>query len=177
MDEGAMTARNRLGNRVITLTINVLFRMRLKDSQTGYRALRTSSLRGLEFVSSGMPFASEMIIDGRNKSLSIAEVPVCYRQRVGIAKIKAYRDGSLIIGLVIRMSQKHNPLSVFLPIGGLLMFGGIVLWGVVFQEWLSTGMINRFASVVGGTLLFLAGMLIVLFGLLAGILITLRTKR
>ncbi len=75
------------------------------------------------------------------------------------------------------MSQKHNPLSVFLPIGGLMMFGGIVLWAVVFQEWLSTGMINRFASVVGGTLLFLAGMQIVLFGLLAGILVTLRTKR
>ncbi len=75
MDEGAMTARNRLGNRVITLTINVLFRMRLKDSQTGFRALRTSALRGLEFVSSGMPFASEMIIDGRNKSLSIARCP------------------------------------------------------------------------------------------------------
>lgn len=177
MDDGAMTARNRLGNHVITLTINVLFRIGLKDSQTGMRALRTSALRGLEFVSSGMPFASEMIIDGHKKSLSIVEVPIGYRRRVGVAKIKAYRDGSLIIGLVIRMAQKHNPLTVFLPVGGLMMIGGIVLWAIVFQEWLSTGTINRMASVAGGTLLFLAGMQIILFGLVTGILVTLRTKR
>jgi glycosyltransferase involved in cell wall biosynthesis len=177
MDDGAMTTRNQFGNKIITSTINILFRMRLKDSQTGFRALRASALHGLEFVSSGMPFASEMIIDARNKSLKIVEVPVSYRHRVGQAKMKAYRDGSLIIGLIIRMAQKHNPLSFFLPVGGLMMLGGLAFWAVVIHEWLTTGMINRMASVAGGTLLFLAGMQIILFGLVAGILVTMRTKQ
>jgi glycosyltransferase involved in cell wall biosynthesis len=177
MDDGAMTARNQFGNKVITWTINMIFRMKLKDSQTGLRALRTSALRGLELVSSGMPFASEMIIDGRNKSLTIVEVPVSYRQRIGQPKIKAYRDGSLIIGLIIRMAQKHNPLSIFLPVGGLMMFGGLTLWILVFHEWLTTGIVTRMASVAGGTLLFLAGMQIIIFGLLAGILVTMRMKK
>ena len=177
MDRGAMTARNQFGNQVITRTINLLFRMRLKDSQTGIRALRTSALHGLEFVSSGMPFASEMIIDARNKSLKIVEVPVSYRQRIGMPKMKAYRDGSLIIGLIIRMAQRHNPLSFFLPVGGLMMLGGLVFWAVVIHEWLTTGTINRMASVAGGTLLFLAGIQIIFFGLVAGILVTMRTKQ
>jgi glycosyltransferase involved in cell wall biosynthesis len=177
MDRGAMSARNRLGNRAITDTINLLFRLKLRDSQTGYRALRAGALRELAFVSDGMPFASEMIIEAHIKSLSIAEVPVSYRRRVGRAKMKAYRDGSLILGLVIRLARRHNPLRLFLLVGGLLMLGGVALWTVVFEEWLSTGIIHRLASVAGGTLLFLAGLQIIIFGLLAGILVATRQKR
>jgi len=177
MDRGAMALRNRFGNRVITGTINLLFGLRLKDSQTGFRALRAGALRQLELESDGMPFASEMIIDAHRKGLHIAEVPVSYRRRIGQAKMKAYRDGSLIIGLVLLMAQRYNPLTIFLPIGLLTMLGGIVLWAIVIQEWLSTGTINRLASVAGGTLLFLTGVQIIIFGVLTSIIISVRSGR
>jgi dolichol-phosphate hexosyltransferase len=172
MDQGAMTARNRFGNKVITNAINLLFRLKLKDSQTGIRALRASTLGRLEFVSDGMPFASEMIIDAHKKSLKIIEVPVSYRRRIGEAKMKAYRDGSLIAGLVIRKAQERNPLAILLPLGVLMMLGGVVLWIIVLQEWLATGTINRLASAAGGTLLILAGLQVIILGVLAGILIS-----
>jgi glycosyltransferase involved in cell wall biosynthesis len=177
MEEGAMTVRNRFGNRVITAAINVLFRLKLKDSQTGLRALRASALRRLEFASGGMPFASEMIIDAHKKSLRIVEVPVSYRRRVGQAKMKAYRDGSLIAGLVIRKAQERNPLAIFLPLGLLMMLGGVVLWIIVLQEWLATGTINRLASAAGGTMLFLAGLQVIILGVLAGILVSIYARR
>ncbi|HEY3274279.1 MAG TPA: glycosyltransferase [Methanocella sp.] len=177
MEQGAMTARNRFGNRVITVAINVLFRLRLKDSQTGLRALRASALDRLEFISDGMPFASEMIIDAHKKSLNIAEVPVSYRRRIGEAKMKAYRDGSLIAGLVIRKAQERNPLAIFLPLGLLMMLGGVVLWVIVLQEWLTTGTINRLASAAGGTMLFLAGLQVIILGVLAGILVSIYARR
>ncbi|OPY30765.1 MAG: Glycosyltransferase AglJ [Methanocella sp. PtaU1.Bin125] len=177
MDRDAMTLRNRLGNRVITGAINLLFGLRLKDTQTGLRALRARALRGMEFESDGMPFASEMIISARNQGLTVVEVPASYRVRVGQAKMKAYRDGSLIIGLIILMAQRHNPLAIMLPVGGLLMLGGLALWAFVFYEWLSTGIINRLASVAGGTLLLLTGLQVIIFGVLAGILVTLHVRR
>jgi len=177
MDTGAMTARNRFGNRVITTAINILFGMRLKDSQTGLRALRASTLGRLAFVSDGMPFASEMIIDAHKKTLRIAEVPISYRRRVGEAKMKAYRDGSLIAGLVIRKAQEHNPLAIFLPLGLIMMLVGVLLWAVVLQEWLTTGRINRLASAAGGTMLFLAGMQVIILGVLAGILVSVYARR
>jgi len=97
MEPGAMNARNRLGNRMITRVINGLYGLKLKDSQSGFRALRKSALDSLDLDEDGMPFASEMIIDARKKSLRIVEVPVTYRQRIGEPKLKAYKDGSLII--------------------------------------------------------------------------------
>jgi hypothetical protein len=177
MDRGAMNVRNRFGNRVITVAINLLFRLKLKDSQTGLRALRASALGRLEFVSDGMPFASEMIIDAHKKSLRITEVPASYRRRIGQAKMKAYRDGSLIFGLVIRKAQERNPLAIFLPAGLVMMLGGVVLWVVVLQEWLATGTINRLASAAGGTMLFLAGLQVIILGVLAGILVSLYVRR
>ncbi len=178
MEEGAMNIRNRLGNGLITGTINLLYKLRLRDSQSGFRAMSRTALEMLEVVSEGMPFASEMIIDARKKSIRISEIPIRYRQRVGVAKLKAYKDGSLILGLVIRMVRDYNPLTIFVPIGGILMIGGAIAWLFVVQEWLGTGIITRFASVVGGTMLFLAGLQIIFFGLLADIiLVALRSRR
>lgn len=178
MDEGAMPLRNRMGNGLITGTINVLYKLRLKDSQSGFRALSRTALEMLEIESEGMPFASEMIIDARKKSMRLAEVPIRYRQRVGSPKLKAYKDGSLILGLVIRMVRDYNPLTIFLPIGGVLMLGGVIFWLFVIQDWLATGTVNRLASVVGGTMLLLAGLQIIFFGLLADIiLVALRSRR
>lgn len=178
MDEGAMPVRNRMGNGVITGTINILYKLKLRDSQTGFRAISRNAIEALEITSEGMPFASEMIIDARKKSLRIAEIGVRYRQRVGQPKLKAYKDGSLIIGLVIRMVRDYNPLTIFLPIGGVLMLAGVVVWLFVIQDWLTTGEINRLASVVGGTMLLLAGLQIIFFGLLADIiLVALRSRR
>jgi hypothetical protein len=76
------------------------------------------------------------------------------------------------------MVRDYNPLTLFLPVGGILMLTGIVMWGLVLMEWLGTGVITRFATVVGGTMLFLGGMQIAFFGLMADIvLVAIRSKR
>jgi glycosyltransferase involved in cell wall biosynthesis len=178
MDEGAMNLRNRIGNRIITATINTLYKLRLKDSRTGFRAISRNAWDMLEITSEGMPFASEMIIDARKKSLHIVEVPISYRQRVGQAKIKAYKDGSQILMLIVRMVRDYNPLTIFFPVGVLMIIAGIVIWLTVIQEWLTSHTATRLASIIGGTMLFLGGLQIVFFGLLADIiLVALRSRR
>ncbi len=126
MEEGAMNSRNKFGNRMITGTMNSLYRLNLKDSQTGFRALRKSALDIMEITSDGMPFASEMIIDARKKSLQIVEVPITYRPRIGEAKLNAYKDGSLIFTLVIRMVRDYNPFMLFLSIGSVFILLSIL---------------------------------------------------
>lgn len=178
MDEGAMNRRNRFGNRVITSFINTLYRLRLKDSQTGFRAIRASAMRSMEITSDGMPFASEMIIDARKKSMSIVEVPVRYRLRVGEPKLKAYKDGSLIIGLVVRMVRDYNPLMIFLPVGFLFLFVSLILGITVVYDWIQTGQVIFIARTILTALLFMTGMQIIFFGLLADIiLVALRSRR
>jgi glycosyltransferase involved in cell wall biosynthesis len=178
MEEGAMNSRNRMGNYIITGFINFLYKVRLGDSQTGFRAIRTSSLKALDINSDGMPFASEMIIDARKKSMKMVEVPIRYRQRVGEAKLKAYKDGSLILSLVIRMVRDYNPLTIFLPVGLILIGLGGVLGSLVVYEWMATGLVSRLASTILSALFIIAGLQIVFFGLLADIiLVALRAKK
>lgn len=178
MDEGAMTLRNRIGNRIITATINFLYKLKLKDSRTGFRAISRTALDMLEIASEGMPFASEMIIDARKKALRIVEVPVSYRQRAGRPKMKAYKDGSQILMLIVRMVRDYNPLAIFFPVGVIMIIAGIAFWLSVIHEWFATHTATRYASIIGGTMLFLGGLQIVFFGLLADIiLVALRSRR
>ncbi len=178
MEAGAMNARNRLGNHVITAVINRLYKLRLKDSQTGFRAIRKSALDTLEMIDDGMPFASEMIIDARKKSMSIVEVPVSYRQRIGEAKLKAYKDGPLILTLIIRMVRDYNPFAIFLSVGSLMILGSILTGGYVVYEWLSNGIITHLALTILSAMLFMGGVQVISFGLLADIILTaLRKKR
>ncbi len=178
IDEGAMTLRNRIGNRIITTTINLLYKLRLKDSRTGFRAISRHAVELLEITSEGMPFASEMIIDARKKSLHIVEVPVSYRQRVGQPKMKAYKDGSQILLLIVRMVRDYNPITIFFPVGVVMIVAGIGVWLTIIQEWLATHTATRYASIIGGTMLFLGGLQIVFFGLLSDIiLVALRSRR
>lgn len=172
MEPGAMNARNRFGNRMITAVINGLYGLRLRDSQTGFRALRKSALDALDLDEDGMPFASEMIIDARKKSMRIVEVPITYRQRIGEPKLKAYKDGSLIFSLIIRMVRDYNPFAIFLTIGSLLILGSIVSGAVVVYEWVTTGVITRLATTMLAVMLFLGGIQVISFGLLADIILT-----
>jgi glycosyltransferase involved in cell wall biosynthesis len=178
MEQGAMNARNKLGNRVITTVINLLYNLRLKDSQTGFRAIRKTALDALEMTDEGMPFASEMLIDARKKSMNIAEVPITYRQRIGDAKLKAYKDGSLILSLIIRMVRDYNPFAIFLSIGVLMILGSIISGGYVVYEWITKNIITHLALTILSAMLFMGGIQVISFGLLADIILTaLRSKR
>lgn len=172
MEQGAMNARNRFGNKMITSVINGLYRLKLKDSQTGFRALRKSALDALDLDEDGMPFASEMIIDARKKSMRIVEVPITYRQRIGEAKLKAYKDGSLIFSLIIRMVRDYNPFAIFLTIGSVLILGSLISGLIVVYEWISTGVITRLAMTMLSAMLFMGGIQVISFGLLADIILT-----
>ena len=178
MENGAMTFRNRLGNQIITSVINRLYKLRLHDSQTGFRAIRKSALDGLEMADDGMPFASEMIIDARKKSMSIIEVPITYRQRIGEAKLKAYKDGPLILTLIIRMVRDYNPFAIFMSIGTVLILGSLCSGAYVIYEWINSGVITHLALTILSAMLFMGGIQVISFGLLADIiLVALRKKR
>jgi dolichol-phosphate mannosyltransferase len=178
MEHGAMNARNKLGNHVITVVLNLLYRLRLKDSQTGFRAIRKRALDALEMTDEGMPFASEMLIDARKKSMNIVEVPITYRQRIGDAKLKAYKDGSLILSLIIRMVRDYNPFAIFLSIGALMILGSVLSGSYVVYEWITRNIITHLALTILSAMLFMGGIQVISFGLLADITLTaLRKKR
>lgn len=92
MEEGAMTAKHRLGNFALTLVVNLFFGVRIRDSQSGMWVFRRALLDRLVLSADGMPFSEEIKIEAFRKARSI-EVPITYRRRVGEVKLSTWKDG------------------------------------------------------------------------------------
>ncbi len=93
MEEGAMGAKHRFGNWVLTATMNLLFGLGLNDSQSGMWVFRREVLDRFELRFDGMPLSQEMKIEAMRKCRA-KEVPIVYRQRVGEVKLSSWKDGS-----------------------------------------------------------------------------------
>ena len=75
------------------MTTNLLFRMHIKDSQSGMWIFRREILHKIELTSDGMPLSEEIKIEAWWKDLKAKEVPIVYRMRKGVAKLQSWQDG------------------------------------------------------------------------------------
>jgi glycosyltransferase involved in cell wall biosynthesis len=79
---GAMPWLHRyVGNPILTGLLNLFFRTGVNDAHCGMRALRRDVLTRLDLRTTGMEFASEMVIRASKENLKIAEFPIEYHQR------------------------------------------------------------------------------------------------
>ncbi len=92
MDEGAMSAKHRFGNWVLSVTARLLFRIKVKDSQSGMWVFRRSILPNLDIRSDAMSMSEEIKVEAFRK-VRAAEVPIRYRSRTGEVKLQSWRDG------------------------------------------------------------------------------------
>lgn len=93
LENGVMSRKHRFGNWLLSFTTNLLFGMRIKDSQTGMWVFRKEVLKKLKLTSDGMPFSEEIKIEANRKGLRFKEVPVKYRLRKGEVKLSTWGDG------------------------------------------------------------------------------------
>ncbi|MGA1848125.1 MAG: glycosyltransferase family 2 protein [Thermoplasmatota archaeon] len=93
-EKGAFTGTHALGNWVLKVTMNILFGMRLKDSQTGMWVFRKECLRHLTITSDGMPMSEEIKIEAfGNRDVKAKEIHVPYRVRIGEKALNTWKDG------------------------------------------------------------------------------------
>jgi glycosyltransferase involved in cell wall biosynthesis len=92
MTKGAMSAKHRLGNKVLSVAARVLFRVKVRDSQSGMWVFRKSVLGMLALESDGMAMSEEIKIEAFKKAKAV-EVPITYRVRVGEVKLQSWKDG------------------------------------------------------------------------------------
>ncbi len=88
-----MGAMHRFGNWVLKTTANLLFGIKLKDSQSGMWVFKKSVLQHLNLTSDGMPLSEEIKIEAIKKGINFKEVPIEYSARKGDAKIRSWKDG------------------------------------------------------------------------------------
>ncbi len=92
--QSGMALRNRIANRILTMTANLLYSARITDEATAYKAFRTSILRGLPLDCRRFEFCPEVTAKLRRLGYRIHEVPISYNARgIGEGKKIRARDG------------------------------------------------------------------------------------
>ncbi len=93
-EKGSFSSTHALGNWVLKVTMNILFGMRLNDSQTGMWVFRKEVLEHLTITSDGMPMSEEIKIEAfRNPKVKAKEISVPYRVRIGEKALNTWKDG------------------------------------------------------------------------------------
>ena len=162
--DGAMPWMHQyVGNPILTGVLNVFFRTGVSDAHCGMRALRRDVLPRLDLRTTGMEFASEMVIRASKEKLDIREFPIEYHPRGGESKLSSFRDGWRHLRFLLVHSPTHLfmlPGAVLLAIGALISLISLAQINVFGREW-------ELHTMVGGALLMIVGVQVVALGLCA----------
>jgi glycosyltransferase involved in cell wall biosynthesis len=90
----AMSRKHWIGNRILSLSMSILFLHWITDSQSGMWVFRRDILAKMKLTSDGMAFSEEIKIEAiRNKEIGFREMFINYSQREGEIKLQPWRDG------------------------------------------------------------------------------------
>jgi glycosyltransferase involved in cell wall biosynthesis len=161
---GAMPWLHRyIGNPILTGLLNLLFRTGVNDAHCGMRALRRDVLPRLDLRTTGMEFASEMVIRASKEKLRIAEFPIEYHPRGGESKLSSFRDG----WRHLRFLLVHSPTHLFIAPGMLLAGLGTLIVALVGGGLDLLGRSWGIHALIGGALLMVVGTQVLALGLCA----------
>jgi glycosyltransferase involved in cell wall biosynthesis len=159
---GAMPWLNRyIGNPVLSGFLNVLFRTHIRDVHCGMRAFRRDVLPQLDLHSTGMEFASEMVIRASKERLDIREFPIELHQRGGSSKLSPFRDGWRHLRLILI----YCPTFLFLVPGALMVALGGLITMTVFAHISVFGRPWFVHALIAGSLLVIVGIQVIGLGL------------
>lgn len=106
-----------IGNPLLSGLLRLFYKTTVRDSHCGMRAIKTESVRKLNLKTTGMEFASEMVIKALKNNLKIKELPIKYHKRLGESKLNTLADG----WRHLRFMLLYSPLFLFF-IPGLIIF-------------------------------------------------------
>jgi glycosyltransferase involved in cell wall biosynthesis len=161
---GAMPWLHRyVGNPALTGVLNLFFRTGVNDAHCGMRAVRRDVLPRLDLRTTGMEFASEMVIRAAKERLDIRQFPIEYRPRGGASKLSSFRDG----WRHLRFLLVHSPTYLFVIPGAALFVLGALIALVSLSEVQVFGREWLLHSMIGGALLIIVGVQVLALGLCA----------
>lgn len=139
-----------LGNTLVRKSINLIFHTDIKDVMTGYRAFSYQFVKTFPVLSKGFEIETEMTIHTVDKNMLYKNVVIQYRDRPegSVSKLNTYSDGFKVLMTIARLFKNYRPLGFF----SLLALGLTVLAAVffvpVFADFLRTGMVDKFPTLI-----------------------------
>ncbi|MCX5671791.1 MAG: glycosyltransferase family 2 protein, partial [Planctomycetota bacterium] len=166
---GAMPWLHRyIGNPVLTGILNVLYRSGIDDAHCGLRGLTKQAYESLSLRTTGMEFASEMIVKAAARGLRMCEVPTVLSPdgRSRPPHLRSFQDGWRHLRFLVLLSPKW---CLMIP-GAILMALGVLLGATVFTSPLQIqGVVLDVHTLVASSLMAIVGYQSITIGIAARI--------
>ena len=161
------------GNKIVRFLINKLFKNKVKDIMTGYRAFSYEFVKSFPVLSKGFEIETEMTIHAVDKNFKLIEVPVNYRDRPegSVSKLNTYKDGFKVLKTIAVLFKEYKPMSFF-GIVSLLCFIVSLIFGIpVVVEYFNTGLVPRFPTLIVSCFGILMSLLFVVTGIILQVIV------
>ena len=157
-----------VGNRLVRVLVNRIFRGNIADLMTGYRAFSDQFVKSFPVLSKGFEIETEMSIHALDKNLSIQSVKVDYRDRPADShsKLNTYTDGLRVLRTVGMLYKEYRPLSFFGIFALFFFLLGGILFIPVMLEYIATGLVPRFPTLIVSGVMEMLSMLMLVCGLI-----------
>ncbi len=155
-------AFHNFGNRIVRWSINTIFRSKINDIMTGYRAFSYEFVKSYPVLTKGFETETEMTIHAIDKNLTLKEISVQYRDRpVGsVSKLNTYKDGVKVIKTIATLFKEYKPGLFFNLIALIIFIVAAILAIPVFIEYMNTGLVPRFPTLIVSGLLVVISLLL-----------------
>lgn len=163
IEPGAMSLMSRIGNPILSSFLNLVYRTPIGDAHCGLRAIRRDALPRLDLHSTGMEFASEMVIRAVRADLDIREQPIRLHVRGGESKLSPLRDG----WRHLRLMLVYSPGFLFFIPGAVMVAIGTLTIGTVLAKVTIFGRQFYIHAEIAGSLLVIVGIEVIVLGLIA----------
>lgn len=158
---------NKLGNRFFLEVINFIFKVKLSDVLSGYRAFSREFVKTIPVFGGGFETEVELTVKALARGYRITELPVrlAARPEGSFSKIRVVQDGFVILNTILALVRDYKPLTFFGSVGLVFIALGFIPGTVVIVEFIKTGLVPRLPSAVLAVGLVLSGMLLLVVGL------------
>lgn len=138
------------GNSLMRTCINSLFHTQIKDIMTGYRAFSYEFVKTFPVFSKGFEIETEMTIHAVNYNMQVENVVVEYRDRPegSESKLNTYSDGIKVIHKMLQLYKNYKPMKCFGILSLVLLLVAAILFAPILREFIVTGLVPRFPTLI-----------------------------
>ena len=159
---------HRLGNKLLTGSVQRIFGGQFTDMLSGYRVFSRRFAKSFVAESRGFETETELTVHTLEMRLPYGEVSTPYKERPegSESKLSTYKDGIRILSMIIRLYSNERPKEFWGIIGTLLIIISLVLITPVVIEYFETGEVPRFPTLLLALVMALGGFLAYTVGLI-----------
>lgn len=139
-----------LGNSIVRLSINRLFKNDIKDVMTGYRAFGYNFVKTFPVLSQGFEIETEMTIHAVDKNMSVENVIIDYRDRPegSESKLNTYSDGFKVLKTIARLYKNYKPRQFFTAVSVILILLAAVFFVPILVTYIKTGLVPQIPTLI-----------------------------